>query len=531
MKEEKSQRSAGRRRSPLLRRRSELLRADVSDLSAMSPIDAQRLVHALQVQQVELELQNEELRRAQLELAESRDRYIDLYEFGPVGYATLDDKKRIVESNLRCAVMLDISRKDLVGQSIFRFVAPESRDTCYLYLRDLFAGNTGKVCKLDMLRKDGTTFSVRLESIVQTQANTAGRFCRIAIVDMPGPPRPADSNSEKRLLAILKAAPDAIITTDGGGTIIQANSASDRMFGYAMNQLVGLNIRRLIPEREDRQIGEERTIESGETTAFRKDGSTFPADIAVSQAEGLDLFTYIILDVSARKRAEQERDQYRKDLQAMAWELMLTEERQRQQLARDLHDSVGQSLFLLRMHLDKRLTIGDADSDEVCRILVDMAKAVNSLVFELSPPVLQQLGFRSAMHWLADYMKRRYTLSVRIDDDNRSIPLDEETALVLFRSTRELLVNVWKHAQADTASLSIRRSHGRLQVTIEDQGRGFNPHQSHHVGDGHFGLFSIHERIKYLGGNLLIRSKPGGGTKVTLTVPIAAAKVAPAAGK
>src|SRR5689334_866245 len=139
MKEEKSKRSAGRRRSPLLRRGSERLRTDVSDISTMSANDVQRLVHALQVHRVELELQNEELRLAQLELAESRDRYADLYEFAPVGYATLDDKKRIVESNLRCAVMLDIERKDLVGQSIFRFVARESRDTCYLYLRDLFA--------------------------------------------------------------------------------------------------------------------------------------------------------------------------------------------------------------------------------------------------------------------------------------------------------------------------------------------------------------------------------------------------------
>jgi len=124
-------------------------------------------------------------------------------------------------------------------------------------------------------------------------------------------------------------------------------------------------------------------------------------------------------------------------------------------------------------------------------------------------------------------VQRQYNLLIEIEDEGQSIPLNERTALILFRSVRELLINVAKHAQTDRARLSLQRIDDSLQIKVEDRGKGFDlADQSHHVDSGHFGLFSIPERMEYVGGTSTIRSSPGGGTEVNLTAPLASAKAA-----
>jgi len=123
---------------------------------------------------------------------------------------------------------------------------------------------------------------------------------------------------------------------------------------------------------------------------------------------------------------------------------------------------------------------------------------------------LRKLGLRAAVKWLARDMQKRYELVVEIDNDVQDIPIDEPVALILFRSVREVLINVAKHAQTNRANLSLRRIDHTLQIEIEDHGRGFNvADQSHHVESGHFGLFSVRERMEYVGGTFMIQSARG----------------------
>src|SRR5262245_43734577 len=180
----KKKRSSGRQRLQTLRQSAEeLLRSSPRDFSKIVLNDIQAIVHDLQVHQIELEMQNEDLRRAQLELTESRDRYSDLYEFAPVGYLKLDEKGRIIESNLTAAAMLGLVRKDLVG-TIFRFVGDASKNNCYFHLQAVFAGEEKQVCELDLKKKDGTLLAVRLESIIQRSAAAGMSRCRTAVIDI-----------------------------------------------------------------------------------------------------------------------------------------------------------------------------------------------------------------------------------------------------------------------------------------------------------------------------------------------------------
>lgn len=338
-------------------------------------------------------------------------------------------------------------------------------------------------------------------------------------------------SSEERMRAILNTAADAIITIDRRGAIVDVNPATERLFGYSRGELLGCNVSVLMPapyrEEHDGYIAryletrEARIIGIGrEVEGRRKDGTVFPIDLAVSEVEHLGLFTGVIRDISDRKRIEGELQKSRNDLRAMSSELMLTEERERRQLAQDLHDGLGQALFLVNRKLSGP-RLDENTAAEIRTILDSAAKTVNALTFELSPPVLRDLGLRSAVRWLARDLKKRYGLSVEVADDGSPLELDDRVTTVLFRSVRELLINTAKHAGTDTAFVRFRTRDQGAEIVVEDRGRGFDPAaQSGQVEAGHFGLFSIRERLEYLGGEMTIRSAPGEGAAMTLRVPL-----------
>jgi len=251
-------------------------------------------------------------------------------------------------------------------------------------------------------------------------------------------------------------------------------------------------------------------------------------ELSLTEIPQLGLFTVICRDITARKQTEQQLEQYRNDLRTMASELMLTEERERQRMAEDLHDGVGQAIFRARMKLDKLSTTEPA-ARELGTILQELGTMMNTMTFELSPPVLHKLGLRPALRSLARDMQQRYALSVHIEDDGQDIPLDQRAAVILFRSVRELLINVAKHAQTDRARISITKIDRTLQLEVADGGKGFQPaEQSRHIESGHFGLFSVRERLEYIGGAFKLRSIPHQGTTVTLTAPLAVATLSDA---
>ena len=144
----------------------------------------QKLVHELQVHQVELEMQNEELRRVQLELEDSRDRFARLYDLAPVGYLTLDAEGVIHEANLTAARLLGLDRRALLKKNLSRFVAAESQDDFYLHRQQVFTNSGRQTCDLQMRRADGAAFSGRLESVVEAAGPGQPAQCLVALSDV-----------------------------------------------------------------------------------------------------------------------------------------------------------------------------------------------------------------------------------------------------------------------------------------------------------------------------------------------------------
>ncbi len=168
-----------------LRDRAEEKLLPLEDLKSDSPSleEARRLLHELRVHQIELEMQNEELRNAQAALEISRARYFDLYNLAPMGYCTLSTKGIILEANLTAATLLGIVRGTLIKSRFSRFIHTEDQDIYYLHLKRLFEGDQPQVCELRILKEHAEPFWARLESIVNRSESDAP-VCRMVISDI-----------------------------------------------------------------------------------------------------------------------------------------------------------------------------------------------------------------------------------------------------------------------------------------------------------------------------------------------------------
>jgi len=159
---------------------------------------------------------------------------------------------------------------------------------------------------------------------------------------------------------------------------------------------------------------------------------------------------------------------------------------------------------------------------EIADLLDFTIQDVRSLTVELSPPVLYELSFVDAVSWLGDRTRERAGIKVRVVDDGRPKPLSEDVGVFLFKATKELLVNVTKHAGAENILVSLTRANGTITVEVQDDGEGFDAREqeAHLKLSAGFGLFSIRERLTPLGGSIMVDSEPGRGTRVTLTAPL-----------
>jgi len=216
-------------------------------------------------------------------------------------------------------------------------------------------------------------------------------------------------------------------------------------------------------------------------------------------------------------------------LRALAAELNLTEQRERQRLATELHDYLGQLLALSRMKLDlmKQYPMEEGMEKIFAELQAVTGKSLTytrTLITQLSPPVLHEFGLAMALQWLADQMQER-DLNV-VFQATQIPPLPEDQALLLFQSVRELLLNCLKHADVRQATLILKQLHGSLHITVSDQGMGFDPEtvklavKTAGASTGSFGLFSIRERMLSLGGRFDLKASPGKGTEATLVLPM-----------
>ncbi|MDT8300810.1 MAG: PAS domain S-box protein [Sedimentisphaerales bacterium] len=235
-----------------------------------------------------------------------------------------------------------------------------------------------------------------------------------------------------------------------------------------------------------------------------------------------------IQDVTDRKKAEEQLLEYQAKLKSLASQLSIIEERERRRIATELHDQIGQTLVFSKLKLDElQQTTGTSEFtkalNEISNNIDKVIQDTRTLTFDLSSPVLNEIGFETAVsEWLEERIQEQHGINIEFEDDGQTKQLDDDIRSLLFRNIRELLINVVKHAQASNVKVSVSKVNSQICVSVEDDGVGieFTDITSLASENGGFGIFSIKERLEQLGGRLEIDSEKGRGSKITMTAPL-----------
>ena len=265
-----------------LRRQAEVrLRMTKRDVAAMPVKDVQQLVHELQVHQIELEMQNDELRRTQLELEAVRDRYMDLYDFSPAGHLTLDTHGTIVEANLRAGTLLGLNRKKLIGQPLSGFIAPGDEGTFHRYCQEVMQRGTRQTCEVSLRIEAGVSRWIHFESLAVHDEPGPITHWRTALLDISDRKR-----AEQQLQAqreqheeIIGSTMDAIIMMDEQERVVLFNRAAESLFLCPAADAIGQPFDRFIPKRF-------RPVRYGHMSAFNPAQATVRSKGRVSTLFG-----------------------------------------------------------------------------------------------------------------------------------------------------------------------------------------------------------------------------------------------------
>ncbi len=284
------------------------------DIPTQTREDIVRLVHELRVHEIELEMQNEELRLAQARLKELKGKYVDLYDFAPVGYVTMDRHGKITEANLTLGVLLGVGRASLPGRRFSEFVSLTDHTTYYSHWLLLKETGTLQSCEITLMKDGGSPFNARLQSVSSHDSDGEWIGCRTMVSDITDRKRAEEAlrESEEKYRLIFSKERDAIVLTDAETfEFLDVNEAAEKLWGYAREELLGTKAVEMSAEPEKtRAAMQEGTAPQGNYADFRwhkkKDGTIFPVEISSGPFtwKGRRVVCSILRDISERFKAE-----------------------------------------------------------------------------------------------------------------------------------------------------------------------------------------------------------------------------------
>ncbi len=422
-----------------------------------------------------------------------------------------------------------------------------------------------------IIRPDGTVRWVHTN--VTTRRNAAGRSIRMVGVNFDITERKEAEGklreSEARFRNVFEHAGTGIAIVNLDGNFVQCNPAYRAMLGYTEAELLDVHFSEVVHvEDRDTNLAAIRLLLTEvlpyfeiENRYVHKNREPVWVRKFISLLRDDDgrpkFFVALATDITERRKAEQELHQSKEHLQrwaielekavnektaelmqsqgrlrALASELSLAEQRERKRLATELHDHLQQLLVLGKLTIGqgKRSASGSPGCEtalnRVDDILSEALSYSRTLVTELSPAVLRDHGLAAGLNWLGAYMKKyNQTVTVKVPKGTE-MPLPEDHAMLLFQSVRELLINSSKHAGTGQATVIMEQGDENLRIIVSDDGAGFDlAAATAGIPSGEisskFGLFSIQERMRALGGSCIIRSVLGQGVTATLTLPVA----------
>jgi PAS domain S-box-containing protein len=419
--------------------------------------DAQRLLHELEVHQVELEMQNAELREARDQMETMLEKYTDLYDFAPVGYFSLDEQGRILEVNLTGAALLHVDRSRLVNFRLQHFLAPASRSVFLAFLEKVFAGPGKQICETSLPNKDGTVSWIDFQAMPAASPRSERKWCRVAVSDITALKRAEET---QRLLLVQAAANEELKREIVRRKRVEESlRKSERYAGQLLTQALGLQ-------------------------------------------EQLQHLSHQVLQAQEeeRKRISRElHDDIAQVLTAISFHLAVLR-KEAASSGRDLKKKIVHTQHLV----ERSVNIVHEFAGQLRPPALDdlgLIPALHSHVKDFA----RRTGL--AVHFTS-FTRSQTEL---LDGDKRT---------VLYRVVQEALVNVAKHAKASLVTVSIRRLRGVICMEVKDDGKSFQVQGALSTKKNKgLGLLGMRERVEMVGGRFAVESLPGKGTTVRAEIP------------
>lgn len=489
-----------------------------------------------------------ERKQIEAELGKRQQEFESLVENAPDVIARLDRQFRHLYINKACALLRGAQPAEVIGKTLGELGWPA--EACRQWEASF---EEVLVTKREVFCEYGTPFgrNIFLQTRVVPETNAQGEVETLLVVarDITTLKKleAASRANERRLTALLNASTEPIMLLDTEGLILTLNQAMAHRIGRTPAELRGA----FAPGFLNAALGAARlahlktVIRSGQALRFEdeRDGRYFDNNLYPVVEEGGRVVAVAVFssDVTARKQAELKLQQANlaleskvrertEQLRALASELTLAEQRERKRIAGILHDDLQQLLIAARFNLGGLLLSQQTHTQQLAAqvdgLLDQAVRRSRLLSVELSPPILQIGGLVPALEWLASWMETNHGLSVNFSVLGRGAPLHEDMVALLFQVTRELLLNVVKHARVKNAVVEITQDPRTFRIVIADQGLGFDPtHLAARPANAtDFGLLGIRDRLDLLGGRMEIDSAPGKGSRFTLMAPCAQAK-------
>ncbi len=434
---------------------------------------------------------------------------------------------------------LGYSREELLSKPFLAFIHPEDHGKNDAEVEKLTKGELTIGFENRHIHKDGTLRTISW--VAQIHPGTDLLFCMGHDITDRKRDEEALRKSYDLLDTTFDTLNDAVFILDEKSVVVDCNRAASQIFGYRQDEMQGqttafLHIDESVLAEFRQQlysaIEAKGRLDQFEFRMKRRDGTIFATEHSVLPLANVQSrrwgWVSVVRDITERKRAEDALNANHEQLRALASDLAQVEEQERRRIAAYLHDEICQLLAAVRVKLGAWKARNP--SMNAPELLSDIERTIDQTIddtrlvtYELSPPILFELGLGPALECLGERLCEEHGIVFEFRDEGQTKSLSEGLASALYRIARELLMNVVKHAQAKHLSVSVALMADAVQVVVEDDGKGFNVSQRTgevlRTGE-HFGLFGIRERILYFGGSLKLDSTPGRGTRATVAVPL-----------
>lgn len=465
---------------------------------------------------------------SQKRVAESEEKYRTLVEQAVDAIALYDAAGKILDVNTGSVKLLGYTKPELLG----------------MYLPDILTDEEilGKPIQYDILRKGESTVKQRkmkrkdgsvVETEVRSQQLPDGRFLSV-IRDLTEREKAQQQIEREKQLSdkLIDSLPGVFYWYDENGKFLRWNRLFEYVTGYSGKEIGAMHPTDFF-EGEGKLLIEEKIKEvfskgmgDAEAEFVSKDGSRLPYYFKALRIiiDGKSCLLGTGIDISDRKKAEQELDESYKAIRKLTGHLQDIREEERTNIAREIHDELGQQLTVLKMDvswLNKKIASTDETIKQKMKSLLMMldetVKSVRRISSELRPSLLDDLGLTAAIEWQLSEFEKRSGIHTHLINDGNDAELDDSIKTALFRIFQESLTNVARHSAARNVTVSFLPEEQHFILSIADDGKGFDKQK---IADKRtLGILGMKERTSMIKGTYEIKSSPGKGTTVIVRVP------------